>query len=212
MSAPFPRITYVTDAASVKIEDLWVRVARSVDPVCVLVRDKALPLEARFTLAMEIRSWDATLGTPLTLLFAIPEAGDLEPTLEWAAELGIDGVHFASAAWSAEGARVARQGLGALAQPAWVSVACHSAHEVERRALEGADVAFLSPIFRSPGKGAPLGVDALRSAAKQLAERAPATRLVALGGVEPSQVASCFEAGAHGVASIRHELSFIADA
>ena len=213
MSAPFPCITYVTDTASVKIEDLWVRVARSVDPVCVLVRDKDLPLEARFTLAMEIRLWDATLGSPLTVLFAIPQASDLEPTLEWAAELGLDGVHFASAAWSAVGARAARQGLaGAIEQPAWVSVACHSAHEVELRALEGADIVFLSPIFRSPGKGAPLGVVALRNAARRLAEHAPATRLVALGGVEPSQVASCFEAGAHGVASIRHELSLIADA
>jgi thiamine-phosphate pyrophosphorylase len=206
LNASFPRITYVTDTASVTIEDLYVRVARSVDPVCVLVRDKGLALEARFTLAMEIRAWDAAL----TLLFSVPEASNLEPTLEWATELGLDGVHFASAAWSPAGARAARQGLqGAFDQPAWVSVACHDPGEAAQRSREGANIVLLSPIFDSPGKGPPLGLSAIREAAGRIE---PSAHLVALGGIDGENAGACLAAGAYGVASIRHALSLTGEA
>jgi thiamine-phosphate pyrophosphorylase len=199
----FPRVTYITDTLQVSVEELLERATRSLDPVAIIVRDKQLALEARFTLAMEIRAWDAALALRPTVLFAIPAPGDLEPTLEWAPELGLDGVHFASAAWSKEAGKIAR------ARFEWVSVACHSAAEVEERAREGANVLVLSPIFATPGKGIPLGLHALRDAAGRLDR---GRWLIALGGVDRGNASACLQAGAHGVAAIRHELALVADA
>jgi thiamine-phosphate pyrophosphorylase len=195
----FPRVTYITDTARIPIEELLGRGARSLDPVAIIVRDKDLELEARMTLAMEIRAWDAALRSPPTLLFAIPAASDLEPALEWATELGLDGIHFASAAWSSEAGKRAR------ARVEWVSVACHSAAEVSERASEGANVLVLSPIFDSPGKGIPLGLHAIRGAAGRI-DRV-VHKLIALGGVDRDNAPACLQAGAHGVAAIRHDLT-----
>ncbi len=199
----FPRVTYITDTVSLPIEELLDRATRSKDSVAIIVRDKHLALEARMTLAMEIRAWDAALPLCPTLLFAIPTPGDLAPTLEWVAELGLDGVHFASAAWSREAAKLAR------AELEWVSVACHDAAEVEARAREGANVLVLSPIFDSPGKGRPIALEAIRDAAGRIdGGRA----LIALGGINRENATACLQAGAHGVAAIRHELSLTPEA
>jgi thiamine-phosphate pyrophosphorylase len=199
----FPRVTYITDSARIPIEELLERATRSLDPVAIIVRDKELALEARMTLAMEIRAWDAALPLQPTVLFSIPAAGDLEPTLEWAPELGLDGVHFASAAWSAAAGKLARSRFE------WVSVACHDAAEVAARAREGANVLVLSPIFESPSKGIPLGLHALRDAAGRLDH---GQHLIALGGIDRDNATACLQAGAHGVAAIRSELSLAADA
>jgi thiamine-phosphate pyrophosphorylase len=65
----------------------------------------------------------------------------------------------------------------------------------------GADYATLSPIFASPGKGAPLGLAAF-------AESASATPLplFALGGVTAHEAGALARAGAAGVAVIREVL------
>jgi thiamine monophosphate synthase len=194
----FPRVTYFTDTALVPIEELLGRAARSPDPVAIVVRDKALALEARFTVAMEIRAWDAALRDRPVVLFAVPTLADLAPTLEWADELGFDGLHFASAAWSADAGKRAR------ARVERVSVACHSAGEVEQRAREGANVLVLSPIFDSPGKGIPVGLHAIRDAASRIDR---GSHLVALGGITRDTASACLQAGAHSVAAIRADLT-----
>jgi thiamine-phosphate pyrophosphorylase len=81
----------------------------------------------------------------------------------------------------------------------WISIAAHTLEDVERAEGEGADAAFLSPIFSSPGKGAPLGTRALEGA------RARAARigLYALGGVDVANAGQCRRAGASGVAVLR---------
>lgn len=211
MSA-FPIVTYITDTAQIPIEEIWDRATRSLDGVAIIVRDKQLSLEARMTLAMEIRAWDAALAAPPTVLFSVPTLGDLAPSLEWASELGIDGLHFASAAWSREAAALARVRLlrdPGRGRPPWISVACHSPAEAGARADQGANVLVLSPIFESPGKGLPLGLHALREARAAIA---PDCTLVALGGVDASNASACLHAGAHGVAAIRNELVLVADA
>ena len=71
------------------------------------------------------------------------------------------------------------------------------------------DSLFLSPIFTSPGKGAPLGVGALSELVSRLAEGASAdtaTKLIALGGIDRETAPACFQAGAAAVAAIRAEL------
>jgi thiamine-phosphate pyrophosphorylase len=85
----------------------------------------------------------------------------------------------------------------------WISVACHGVADVARAAGEGADAAVLSPIFASPGKGAPLGVEALREARAAAGE---GILIVALGGVTAANAGACAAAGAGAVAAIRADL------
>jgi thiamine-phosphate pyrophosphorylase len=79
-----------------------------------------------------------------------------------------------------------------------ISVSCHSIDDVLRADAEGADLALLAPIFASPGKGEPLGLDYLAEATH--AARIP---VLALGGVTFENAAQCVAAGARGVAGIR---------
>jgi len=79
-----------------------------------------------------------------------------------------------------------------------ISVSCHSIEDVLRADAEGADLALLAPIFASPGKGEPLGLEYLAEAARGV--RIP---VLALGGVTFANAAQCVAAGARGVAGIR---------
>ncbi|MDQ3555322.1 MAG: thiamine phosphate synthase, partial [Gemmatimonadota bacterium] len=63
---------------------------------------------------------------------------------------------------------------------------------------DGADYATASPVFPTPGKGAPLGTRGLAA----LCREAPIS-LVALGGVGPENAGECLTAGAAAVAAIR---------
>ena len=66
-------------------------------------------------------------------------------------------------------------------------------------ATAGADLIQLGPIFETPGKS-PIGVDALQIRR----ELSPATRLVAVGGIDsPERARAAAAAGADAVAAIR---------
>lgn len=80
----------------------------------------------------------------------------------------------------------------------WLGVSCHDAAQLAAARLAGADHAVLSPVFGVPEKGAPLGPLAFA----RLAARA-GLPVVALGGIEPGNVAEVASAGAAGVAVVR---------
>jgi thiamine-phosphate pyrophosphorylase len=142
--------------------------------------------DARPSLAFARALLDDVLG---------PFGGELyvNDRLDLALALGAHGVHLGGRSVGADDARTL------LGERFALSRACHAPAEVARAAAEGASVALLSPIFATPGKGPPLGLDALREAARGQGGGA----LVALGGVDAGNAAACLGAGARGVAVVR---------
>ncbi len=81
-----------------------------------------------------------------------------------------------------------------------VGVSCHDIDEVKRAEAEGADYAYLSPIFESltkPGYGPALGVGAIEAAV-----RVVQIPVIALGGITRENETECIVAGAAGIAGI----------
>ena len=178
-----PRLIVVTDPAFAP--DATVRAIgaalAAVPPgtIAVQLRDRAArPME----LARELRALTRAHGAKLIV----------NRDVVLAREIGADGAHF--------GAGEVPDGVRALlGAGAWITVAAHSDEEVRDALRRDADAVLVSPIFASPGKGAPRGVDALRRARVI----APDHAIYALGGVDASNVPACIDAGATGIAVIR---------
>ena len=125
--------------------------------------------------------------------------------LDIALAVGAAGVHLASDYLAASQARMITGRF--QTRDFLVGVSCHAASEVRLAAGHGADFVVLAPIFekilvpqgagdasRLPG----IGCEALREA-----NRGVSVPILALGGVNLSNAASCLAAGAAGVAAIR---------
>ncbi len=95
---------------------------------------------------------------------------------------GADGVHLP--------AKAPRETLPGLL----IARSCHTLEEVREST---ADFVTFGPVFPSPGKGAPVGLEALRAACSL------AKPVYALGGVDWDNAAACMAAGAEGIAGIR---------
>jgi thiamine-phosphate pyrophosphorylase len=118
--------------------------------------------------------------------------------------VGADGVHLRSDDIAAHEARnLWTQALARSSQPIarnpLVAASCHSAAEVFRVESEAADFAVFAPVFE---KRAAPGTEAAGLAALREACRAKIP-VLALGGVNLENAASCLSAGAAGVAGIR---------
>lgn len=156
----------------------------------VQLRDPELSGRELHALGRRLRDATAALGASLVV----------NDRVDLALLLGADGVHLGR---RSVGVADARALLGA---GVFVSVACHSVDEVLRAADAGADAAVLSPIFATPGKGPPLGLEALREARARLASASRSVAIIALGGVDAASAPACLAAGADGVAAIRADL------
>lgn len=80
-----------------------------------------------------------------------------------------------------------------------VGVSAHSLAEIEAAQQQDADFAAFSPIFYSPGKGEPKGLDELQKAC-ETAQNFP---VIALGGIDETNYKTVLNAGAAGFAAIR---------
>jgi thiamine-phosphate pyrophosphorylase len=158
--------------------------------VAVQLRDPELSGRALYDLGVRLRAATAALGVSLVV----------NDRLDLAVLLGADGIHLGRRSVPVNDAR-AFAGAGTF-----VSVACHDVEEVVQAAAAGADAAVLSPIFATPGKGPPLGIEALREARRRLAAAGRSIALIALGGIDGGSWSSCLDAGAEGVAAIRADL------
>lgn len=193
-----PFLQIITDLPSVPEAALFERLRRVADwpsearsQVSVQLRDPQLPARERLRLGRALREATRVMGASLV----VNDRADL------AVILGADGLHLGRGSMTAEEAREL------LGPEAWISMSAHSVEDVVTAARAGASAALLSPIFASPGKGAPLGVGALSEARAALAAEGLSIRLFALGGVTAVNAGACFAAGAEGVAAIRADFA-----
>ena len=77
-----------------------------------------------------------------------------------------------------------------------IGVSCHTPEDLA--AADGADFVFFSPVFDSPGKGAPIGIAGLAEAV-----RLSPVPVLALGGITWENAEECLRAGVAGIAGIR---------
>ena len=138
---------------------------------------------------------------------ALPEKGNarllVSERLDVALACGADGVHLPADSLPVAVVRNSAPAGWPANWPAnWlVGASCHSTVEVEAAAREGASFAVLGPVFDTPGKRLPLGLEPLRQACLSMAPRQ--FPVLALGGVTLENAGACLEAGAAGVAAIR---------
>jgi len=117
----------------------------------------------------------------------------LNSFLEESKELGFDGVHLTSSQFE----------LIPFAKKSdlFTVVSTHNFKEIETAKRYSADAVTFSPVFYSPGKAAPKGVQILKEAVKLSSPM----KCFALGGiVTQNEINECEKAGAYGFASIRY--------
>lgn len=193
-------IQIITDLTQLPEEELLERLRRA----------RGHSAEARAKLSVQLRDPQLSVREMLAfgerLCAAVREVGGrliVNDRVDVAVLLGADGVHLGRRSLLPRAARTI------LRPGAWVSVSAHSIQDVLSAADAGADAALLSPIFASPGKGAPLGVGALAEAREALETRGHRLSLLALGGVTVENAALCLANGAAGVAAIRADLIYL---
>ncbi|MBC7924905.1 MAG: thiamine phosphate synthase [Bryobacteraceae bacterium] len=172
---------YITDRKTCKgdLLDNIERVAR--DGVnCIQLREN--DLTGRDLLQLTEQALARIVNTPTKLL--VNDRADI------AIAAGAHGVHLKSTPIPPA---VYRQ---LLPEHFMLSVSCHNLGEIQE--AEGADVILYSPIFASPGKGQPIGLDALKQATG-----ITSIPILALGGITNENAVSCLSAGASGIAAIR---------
>ena len=109
-----------------------------------------------------------------------------------AKELKADGVHLSSD-------RIEEITL-AKEKGLFVIISTHTLEEAQRAEMLGADMVTFSPIFDTPNKGKPVGLEKLHEVSSVI--NIP---VIALGGIlTQEQINACQKAGAEGFASIRY--------
>lgn len=109
-----------------------------------------------------------------------------------AKKLSADGIHLTSNQFH-EIKDAKNEGL-------FVVISTHNMTEAKNAEMMGADMVTYSPVFETPGKGEPLGLEML----EQLTS-AVNIPVIALGGIlSEEQIKACSLSGADGFASIRY--------
>jgi thiamine-phosphate pyrophosphorylase len=144
------------------------------------LREKDLPAAERCDLLRALAALGDRYGATVTA------HEDIEGVIAAAA----DGVHLPGGSDPSAARRRLPVGL--------IGVSVHAPEEAAAQLAAGADYVTLSPIFLSaskPGYGPAVGLDALATAV-----RLSPGAVIALGGIDAANAASCLAAGARGVA------------
>ena len=155
----------------------------------VQIREKRLPARLLFELVREAAV--LTAGSFTRLL--VNERFDI------ALAAGADGVHLTSTSMPVESVREAVP-TGFI-----IGVSAHSSADVIAAKSAGADYVMFGPIFETPGKGDPVGLEELERVCRLVVP----FPVVAVGGLDASNEGSVIAAGAAGVAAIRYLNDFV---
>ena len=155
--------------------------------VAVQLREKDLDARALLAMARDLRAITAGTGAALFV----------NDRLDVALAVGADGVHLgAGSLASADIARVAPD----LA----IAISIHRPEEAAAaRRNPQVRFAVFGPVFNTPGKSPPTGLNGPAGLRAACLAGGPALPILALGGINPEQVPELIAAGAHGVACIR---------
>ena len=83
----------------------------------------------------------------------------------------------------------------------YVIISCHTFEDIEKAIDYQADAVTYSPIFETPNKGTPKGIEAL----KEVVDKYPNINIIALGGIiNDEQIKEISKTKAYGFASIRY--------
>lgn len=124
--------------------------------------------------------------------------------LDVALALQAGGVHLGENSLRASEAKrlvLASQAAETLSRDFLVGVSCHSLEAAKSAAAEGVDYILFGPIFPTPSKaayGVSQGLDRLAEICQSVS-----VPVLAIGGITLANSASCFSAGARGIAAIR---------
>ena len=160
-----------------------VRVAVDEKVSLVQLREKRLPVRLVFELAVKLA--EITLGTSTLLL--VNDRADI------AVAAKADGVHLTAASLPA---RVIR---GSFPDDLIIGVSTHTLEAAIAAAETGADFAVFAPVFATPGKGEPQGLEKLAEICRELRP----FPVLGLGGIDETNYHVVIEAGASGFAAIR---------
>jgi thiamine-phosphate pyrophosphorylase len=146
----------------------------------IQIRERDLSARERFELTLQA----VQLAQGFATRILVNDRADI------ALAAGAHGVHLRSNSISPDRLREI------LPQPYLIGVSCHSLQEVQE--AQGADFLVFGPVFESLGKGPAQGLAALAQVVA--ASQVP---VLALGGVNQDNAASCIGQGAAGIAAIR---------
>ena len=149
----------------------------------IQIREKTLPARLLLELTRDVVS--ALAGSPALVL--VNDRADI------AVAAGADGVHLPELSLPAQ---VVRE---MLPPELVIGVSTHSCSAAKSAAASNADYILFGPIFRSPGKGEPVGVTGLQA----VCDRLEGFPVIALGGITETNLEQCLASGAAGIAAIR---------
>lgn len=168
-----------TDKSRLTIETIRNAVKAGIS--LIQIREKQLSVKNLFQLASEA----VQIATNSQTKILINDRADV------AAASGADGVHLTEVSLPVETIRKSFSDL-------IVGVSTHSVESVIAARTAGADFALFGPVFRTPGKGTPQGLEKLGDACRSV----PGFPVLAIGGIDGTNYRQALDAGARGFASI----------
>lgn len=164
----------------------WVEAAVAAKVSLVQIREKAL--SARVLFALAERAVGITRGSETRLL--------VNDRFDVARAAGADGVHLTTHSLPAS---IVRPLCG---EDFVIGVSTHSLEEARAASETGADFVLFGPVFETESKrifGQPQGLEKLREVTSAL----NGFPIIAIGGIDRSNMDECYRAGASGIAAIR---------
>ncbi len=161
-----------------------IKAAAEAEVSLIQIREKNLTAKLLFELSSEAVSITANYSTRLLI------NGRADVALAARA----NGVHLPSDSLSAD---VIRR---AFPRNFMIGVSAHSFEEAEKALRNGADFVTFGPVFSTPDKGEPIGLEELRRVCKLL----DPLSVIALGGIDRTNYQSVLQSGVSGFAAIRY--------